>query len=133
MNPFRRLSDGEQKRPSSNFTAAEFLGKIPNIKGITNSEEFLVYGESLRDEEVQQLGQFFGFLKNGINVTGSLIKRNDKGDRQYIFTNFLRGKATTGTKIILTPWMDEFVNSYVDGRITINFTLDELIEEARKG
>lgn len=109
------------------------MGKVPNIKGITISEEFLKYGESLRDEEVQQLGQFIDFAKHGINVTGSLIKRKDKGGRPYVFTNFLRGKATTGTKIILTPWMDEFINSYIDGRLTINFTLDELIEEASKG
>lgn len=128
---FSRLHEGEQpKGPSRIMTASQFLGKDPNVKGVSTPEAFLAYGRSLREAEIDQLEQFFGFVKDGVRVIGSIVTRRDKGNRSYQHPNFLMGNATIGTKLILECGMREFLLDYIAGNVSISFTLEELIAEA---
>lgn len=130
---FMSLHDDDE--PKSGYkqvlTASQFLGKDRNVKGVTTPEAFLTYGKSLREEEIDQLNQFFGFVKGQVRVIGSLVTRRDKGNRPYQYAGFLMGNATIGTKIITEAGMGEFLQDYIAGKVTINFTLEELIAEAK--
>lgn len=116
-------------RGRTQVTAKSFLGKEegPNY---SNCEKFLTYGKSLREHEVEQLDQFFGFVKEGVQIIGSLITRQDKSNRMYHHPEFNLMNSKQGVKIILEAGMAEFIKDYQKGKIYIDFTLEELIEEA---
>lgn len=115
------------------LTASQFLGKDPKVKGYSTSDEFLSYGRGLRPSELEQLEQAFNFFKSGLRVVGSLVTRYDRSNRAYQHPSFLQGRSNVGTKIILEGGMNEFLQDYMSGEFSINFTLQELIQEAMKG
>lgn len=131
MSLFNKLHGGSKVpgRGRQQVTAKSFLGKEegPNY---STSENFLKYGKSLREHEVEQLEQFFGFVKDDIQIIGSLFTREDKGHRKYQHPEFNLLNSKQGVKIISEAGMANFIKDYQMGKIYIEFTLAELIEEA---
>ena len=131
---FLKLKSVNPKSGSTlELTVKQWLNRDPEVKGYSTAEAFIPYAESLRESEVEQLDQCFTNFKNGLRIVGNLVTRLDKANRPYQHPGFLQGNATIGCKVILEAGMKEFLQDYIAGKVSIKFTLEELIEEALNG
>jgi len=134
-NPFNQGKSNPPNKDSSDtvqLTAEMFFGENGHSGYLFTRSTFLVYGESLRDREVQDLAKFFSATKDGLIMGGSLTKRTDRGGKPYVHPEFYKAKARMGVKIILEHGIEGFISDYQNGYVRNLFTLEELINEARK-
>lgn len=125
--------EGSKEVASHVITVSQWLNKDPKVKGYSDPETVILYAKSLRAQEIEQLEQFFNYVRNGVRIIGSLVTRKDRSNRSYQHPTFLNGRSSTGTKVILEAGMKDFLNDYMEGKVSINFTLEELVEEALNG
>jgi hypothetical protein len=130
MSIYNKLHQDSGGKANRGLTAKQFLSKEPNVKGYSNPTLFLEYLKSLRPPELEQTEQFFDFCKRGVRIIGSVVTRTDRSNRSYQHPAFLDGNTQTGCKVILEAGMKEFLQDYRSGKVSINFTLDELVEDA---
>lgn len=129
----RETGNGSVITTVEGITVSQFLGKeAGNTEIYPNPLLFLNYVKSLTEAEFEQLEQFFDFVKKENRIVGSLVTRTDRAERSYIFPNFLRNRGTTGVKLIMEPSIIKFLNLYMDSKIAIDFTLEDLVDEALK-
>ena len=113
------------------LTAQMYFGR----NGETPYEEpskFLSFGESLRIKEAQDWQKLLVCMKNNMRMEGNPATGVDAGNRPYTFHRFFKAKATLGFKMVNGGGMPQLVEDYQEGKILIGFTLDDLIEEAKK-
>ena len=130
-NPFKKSNQGNSPKGSLNaklITTAVFLSTY-----FESGKDFMRYGESLRDTEVEDLRKFFSFLKVGLRMDGNVQKRTDRAERTYVYPRFYQARATPGCKVILEGKLEQFMEEVQNGDIVTDFTLDDLISEASKG
>lgn len=112
------------------INAKQFLG-IEEGQSYSTSEFIPKFGLSLRDAEAQQFEQAIDYTQKGYPIVGALITRMDKGNRPYVMANFeVRRGVAVPLKVIVEGNILQFLKDYQEGRITINFSLAELIEVA---
>ena len=112
------------------ITAKQFLNKDSVVTGYSTPGEYLTYLQSLRNEEVDDLTKFFDAVKEGLRLSNVTRTRKDRGGRVYLFPIPVQPKSGSGLKIILEAGMTRFIEDYINGKITIEFGLEELAEEA---
>ena len=100
--------------------------------GYSTREEFLEYGATLTPSDEEHLRNGIKYLKEGLKTDGGSDIRRDVTGRQYIYYRFFKPRSTPGAKIILTPSIVRLFSDYQNGLITVGFTLDDLINEAKK-
>lgn len=130
MRIFNTLHGGSQGSGRDPITAKEFLGKEGSRKYPSSIEAFLTYCKSLRELEIEQLEQFFSNVKAGRRYIGTIVTRMDKGNRPYKYITFNNLGGNRGVKVVVNEWMNKFINDYYDHKIQIDFTLEQLVEEA---
>jgi hypothetical protein len=128
--------DGEHVSPGTSahavrITAAKYFGK-DGFKAIDTPENFLSYGKKLTDSDEEGLRKCISFMKEGLKTDGGSDIRRDVAGLQYRFYTFYRPKSRPGAKVILSPELVFFIGQYQNGNIIVDFTLDDLIEEAKK-
>ena len=111
------------------ISAKQFFG-IEGGKQYCQPGMFISYAKSLRENEIEQLEQFIDCMNDGLRTIGTVTTRRDKGGRQYSYLNFVKINATVGIKVILEAGMKQLISDYQDGKIAIDFTLEQLVEEA---
>ena len=131
MSLFNKLHGGSQgpSRAGKLVTTKMFLGK-EGYNPYMAPEEVVSYAKSLRPHELEQMEEYFHCLKRGLRQTGPVITRIDKGNRPYQHPLFHDTSSTPTMKVIIEGGMKAFVADCRSGAIHINFTFDELIEEA---
>ena len=131
MNLYSKLHGGSQgSNLNQNLvTAKAYLGKETG-SNYSTPEKFVSYAKSLREHEVEQLQQFFDFVKNGKRIVGTLIGRKDRAGRPYLHPSFHMANSSQGVKVIIEGGLGAFIKDYQEGKVTIDFTLEELVEEA---
>ncbi|WP_461450124.1 hypothetical protein [Mucilaginibacter sp.] len=95
-------------------------------------EKFLSFGESLRPKEANDWQKLVLCLKNNMKMDGNPATGVDAGNRPYTFHRVYKSRATLGFKMINGGGMPQLIEDYQEGKILIGFTLDDLIEEAKK-
>ncbi|HEY4324377.1 MAG TPA: hypothetical protein VGN20_10340 [Mucilaginibacter sp.] len=100
--------------------------------GYFTRKQFLNYGSSLREKEAHDLNTGLDAMKNGLTMGGSLVQRPDRSGRPYIHPEFFKPRGRLGVKIILEHGIEGFISDYQNGYIRPMFTLQDLIEEAKK-
>lgn len=129
----RKTGNGSVINSSEKITITQFLGKEEgNTEIYPNPSLFLNYVKSLTEVEFEQFEQFFDFVKKENRIVGSLVTRTDRAEKSYVFPNFLRNRGTTGVKLVMEPSIIKFLNLYMDSKISIDFTLEDLVDEALK-
>ena len=134
MNLFFKSSnavDEPQSNGTTVVTASSYFGlggEIPYEK----PDKFLSYGESLRQKEAFDLSACLNAIRNSQKMDGNPATGIDAGSRAYTFHRFYKARAVMGFKIINGGGFPQLIQDYQDGKITINFTLNDLIAEARK-
>ena len=113
------------------LTAAKFFGKDGSIPYDT-PEPFLAHGKKLTPSDVEGMRKCISYAKEGLKTDGGSDIRTDVAGLQYRFYQFYRPKSRPGAKLVLTAGMVRLMSDYQNGKVTIDFTLDDLIDEARK-
>jgi hypothetical protein len=133
-NPFYEGGDKPRIKDSTDtvrLTAEMFFGDNGH-SGYFTRKQFLEYGQSLRDREAQDLSTALKLMKEGLIMGGSLVKRPDRVGRVYVHPDFYKSRARVGVKLILEHGLEGFIGDYQEGYISIQFTLEDLISEAKK-
>jgi hypothetical protein len=135
MSIFNMLHDGaegsDRDENVNSMSTKQFLGIEPG-RSYSTPPIWLKYGRSLRPNEVKQLDALIRCQKEGLRVSRYSVEQEDRGGRPYTWVEFAKAKGNVSAKLILEAGMAEFFNDYLDGKVTIDFTLAELIEEAKK-
>lgn len=132
-NPF--YDGDESNAPIENanaviLTASMFFGD--GWSPYFTPDEWIDYGKRLRVGEVDDLRKLLSLMKAGFLMEGNSRTRTDKGKRNYLYDHFIQSKARPGIKIVLEGGIKQFIEHYQEGKITIDFSLDELAAEAKK-
>jgi hypothetical protein len=125
-------NDGQGPQRNINvLTAKQFLD-VDN-GGVVSAKEFLATGERMRMEDYQYLKRGIENIKNQNKVIHTTNSKLDRGNQPYKFYTFLQSsKATDGIKLLSLPFIEDMMEQYKAGALQIDFTLEELIAEARK-
>jgi len=127
----RRFTGGKGAGRDKRITAKQFLGKVDGFKGYSNPVEFATYLDSLRDDEYDQCGEFFSAVNEGCKLSNVTKTHRDRARRLYLHPVPIRPKSDSGLKVILEAGMPRFIEDYINGRVEINFTFEELEDECR--
>jgi len=95
-------------------------------------QDLLRYGDNLRDEEAEDFDALLALTKEGVPLAFNRRIRNDRGGKAYSYQNFTRAKGPEGIKVVLGGNIMQFIKDYHQGKVTTDFTLAELVEEAEK-
>lgn len=133
-HPFKNESDQPhvaEGNSSTLLTPRMFFGRDGETPYETPNK-FLVFGESLRPKEAQDWGKLIQCMADGMRMDGNPATGVDVGNRPYTFHRAYKAKAVLGFKMVSGGGMPKLVSDYQSGLVTIGFTLEDLIEEARK-
>ena len=109
----------------------QFLG-LEGEQGYIAPTTLLSYCRSLREGELKQKAIFYQSIKDRLRILDCSIPKEDKGGRLYTFIGFKKPLGNVNVKLILESGMDKVLDDYLNGKLEINFTLEELITEALK-
>lgn len=125
-NPFKK--EGSDMTPE-----LKTINKDNFFDRYDQKPNFLAWGELSRDEDVDNVSKFIHVTRCGYRFIKVSVKKTDKGGTPYKYLTYLLPNADTdGIKLVLTgPWAKVF-EDYQNRLIRVDFTLDELVEEARK-
>lgn len=125
LNLIAKRSAGLQEVTGNKLKATEFF-KENDSKGYFTKSTFENYANSLVRDEVDQFIGFIGELKNGVKLNLKLKIREDRSNRQYVWCEFMYARASKGYKIIIDGEILRFIEDYATGKITVDFTAEEL-------
>lgn len=125
-----RSNGADQQGDARAITTKQFLNVVGS-EGYTTPAELISYCKSLRISELKQLEQLFNCLKSNDRIANYTVATPDKGGRDYTFINIAKTRGTMGLKLIMESGIDDFFIDYVNGEVAINFTLEELVAEAK--
>lgn len=111
------------------LTAKEALGKEGH-RHYFQANQLLAYLQSLRQNECDFLESLILEMHTNAKLADTGTTRFDKGNRPYKFYEINKNNGRKGFKVILESGMKNFFEDYINGKFSINFTLEELHEEA---
>jgi hypothetical protein len=114
------------------ITAKAFFGRDGETPYDTPIK-FLTFGEGLRPKEAIDWQKLLNCMGEGMRMDGNPATGTDAGKRDYVFHRFYKAKAVLGFKMVNGGGMPQLISDYQNGLISIGFTLEDLIEEAKKG
>src|ERR1700744_3470837 len=132
MSLYDKLHGGSQGSAVEprRLSAKDFLGQ-EGRPGYTTNEQLLAYVRSLRKDEVEDLELLFKLLNMQHRIDNQTKTRVDKAGRTYVYPRFIISKKSApGCKVILEAGMQKLIEDYASALIEVNFSLDELVEEA---
>lgn len=131
MNTFFNDASSQGDDGRKGLTAHEFLGLIEGSTAFLTPDEFLAFGEVLRQTDADDMSVFFDLCRQGIRPRYGL-PRKDKSGNMYVYLTFSQIGGDRGVKLVLNPGMEAFLNAVVSKGIRPDFTLNELIEAAKE-
>lgn len=113
------------------LTTKMFLGKEGNFQFIT-ADELFKFNDNSREADIEEMSAFFDLVKVGYKPIITRKTRNDVGGNLYKFQNFNRNGNSDGAKVLSVGKIFDFIEGLYDNKFSINFTYDDLIEEAEQ-
>jgi hypothetical protein len=124
------LLHGTSKEEGNLFNVQDvFICNNPK-KGFLHKDGFITFLRGLRTEDYDHLDVFFKCLFEGLRNNNSLRIRKDRGDQQYYWLVFPRPNGDEGVKLVIYEGLVNLLLAYREGKVTIDFLLDDLISEA---
>ncbi len=111
------------------LTAKEALGK-EGSRQYFQPNNLITHLRSLRLPDCNFLEGIVNEMLQNQKIDDTGTERSDKGNRPYRFYQTRKNNGQKGYKVILEAGMKNFIEDYIAGKFTINFTLEELHEEA---
>jgi len=129
MKLFEKLH-GSSVATGATMTAKEAFKSENNPNGPFDKDGLITYLKSLRKEDCDHLENLFSCMNEGLRMTNSLMGRYDKAGNLYYWATFARANANEGIKILDHEGVVKLVKLYRDGKVKIDFTIDDLVNEA---
>jgi len=104
--------------------------KSNNGSGVFEKEELSTYLRGLRKADYDHTELLFECMRSRLRMTNSLHLRYDRGGNPYYWGVFARANGNEEVKIVGHSGILELVKLYRDGEVQIDFTLEDLIDEA---
>ena len=97
--------------------------------GLLSKSTFIPFIKFLRVEDYEQTESLFQFLRERRRFASSLKHRTDKGGNGYYWASFSKPMGNDGAKVMANTELLNLVSAYIDGKVFIDFDMDELIDE----
>lgn len=97
--------------------------------GILAKESFMPFIESLRPSDYEHTDYLFQLLRERTRFSSSLKLRTDRGGNLYYWAGVSRPNGNDGAKIMANTELVNLVQQYINGKVYIDFDLDDLIDE----
>lgn len=127
----KRRAQGAANGGKMLVTTKMFLGKEGNLQFIT-ADELFHFNDHSREDDVNEMVAFFDLVKAGYKPIITRKTRKDQGGNPYKYQSFNRNGNPDGVKVLLIGNIFDFIEGLYDSKYVINFTYDELIEEAEQ-
>lgn len=118
-----------QEKKGKSITAFDFF-KENNPSGYFTKPDFLKLTESLERKEPIHFVKVFESLNKGERIEFDDTIQEDKWGREYLWIKFTYARAVRGLKLVGGKEMVSFISDYAYGKINVDFTVDELTDEA---
>jgi hypothetical protein len=109
-------------------------GNSLNAKGFFDNyyskTGFLELTGSLERKEPIHFVEIFEALQKGERIKFDPTLNVDKWGKSYMWIEFTYARATRGLKLVGDENMVKFISDYAHGKINVDFTVDELTDEA---
>jgi hypothetical protein len=122
---------GHEPSSSDVLTATAFLGKDGKSAYI-EPKTLLHFIDTARTEDIEEMESFFNLVKEDLKMAINRRINVDRGGNRYKYENFIRPKGPEGVKVQIIGEIERFIKEYQQGKFSINFTLEQLVEEAEK-
>jgi len=127
---FAKLHGAEAPQNSAVTLTAKTVWKENNsTSGMLSKATFLPFIKSLRIEDYEHTANLFLNLFDRVRFSSGLKQRTDRGGNVYYWGAIYRPNGNDGTKIMANPELLNLVNQYINGKVYIDFDLDDLIDE----
>jgi hypothetical protein len=97
--------------------------------GVLTKATFMPFLRELRPEDYDHTEKLFVYLKEQRRFANSLKMRKDRGKQLYYWADFYQPNGNEGTKVIGDPELLKLVQLYREGKVVIDFNIDDLIDE----
>ena len=111
------------------LTAKNVWKDNDQVNGVLTKTNFMAILRNLRQEDYDHTEKLFEHLKEQRRLVNSLKMRKDRGKQLYCWAEFYQPNGNEGAKVIGDPELLELVKLYREGKVIIDFTIDDLIDE----
>lgn len=111
------------------LTAKNVWKENDQINGVLTKAPFMELLRNLRPEDYDHTEKLIECLRQQRRLANSLKMRKDRGKQLYYWAEFYQPNGNEGAKVIGDPELLELVKLYREGKVIIDFTIDDLIDE----
>ncbi|POY37145.1 hypothetical protein C3K47_08795 [Solitalea longa] len=124
----------------NNIDLTNLIGESQSSNELTKEQFFntyfskvdlMVYLRKLTSKNKQELVVIFKTISEVGNFEVSPFVREDKAGSLYKMLRLRKARGTSELKLVLGGKIDQFIDDYIDGKISPKFTLVELVEAAK--
>lgn len=114
------------------LTAKQFF-KENDANGYFTKPDFVKYVNGMVNNEADEFVGLISNFKDGAKIDLKFQLREDKAKRQYAWIEFQFAKAKKGFKVVVDGDILRFIEQYAVGLIKVDFTAEDLSDEALNG
>lgn len=127
---FLKLHKVEATSPNAvTLTAKSIWAENNPTTGVLTKSSFMPFLSSLRIEDYDYLERLFELLRDKRRIVPSFKTRTDRGNNNYYWFDFPAPMGNDGVKVLANAELLELVQRYKDGKLFIDFNIDDLIDE----
>ncbi|MES2447910.1 MAG: hypothetical protein V4546_12060 [Bacteroidota bacterium] len=125
QNSIFNTGGNSQNTSTISLTAENFFIEN-NPDGYMAKSELVALGRSLTRREPKDFIGFFEQLRRGGKFDANFTIQKDRGGKEYGYPRFFMARGVKGYKVILNEGMKRFIDDYVEGVISVEFTAMDL-------
>lgn len=111
------------------LTAKSIWNENNPTTGVLTKSLFIPFLRSLRTEDYDHIEKLFELLRAKRRLILSFKPRKDRGNNGYHWADFPAPMGNDGVKVMADVELLELVKKYKEGKLFIDFDIDELIDE----
>ncbi|RZL17417.1 MAG: hypothetical protein EOO89_07965 [Pedobacter sp.] len=127
---FQKLHGKEKAETEAEALTAKTVWKENNsVNGLLTKSTFMPFIKALRAEDYEHTDYLFQILWQRARFSSRLKLKTDRGGNSYYWGGIYKPNGSDGAKIMANPELVNLVQQYIDGKVYIDFDLDDLIDE----
>lgn len=118
---------------SLKLTTENFF-KEDNPNGYLSKEGLMTHVEGFEENEPQQFMDAFEQMRQGKRLKyNPTIQTHQKNGAKYLWLEFQYPRGTRGFKVVINDDLLRLIEDYVMGKVSIHFTIEDLVDVALNG
>jgi hypothetical protein len=132
QNPFSVDVKSAQATSETVINVSNFFITETNKNGYMIASDLINLGDSMRPKEKLDFIGLFKELEKGTKMDYNLAVSTDRAGRKYIYPKFFYARGVKGYKILVTDGILRLIEDYVEGKIKIAVSVQDLAQHALK-